>query len=101
MAAVTDDLRPLFDEIRELLAAPRDGDDAPGRERLEHTLTSGYARALELEAERERIDPADPSTRDRLATAAADLSNLRQLLEPLRNRVRELRVEESREARAL
>lgn len=105
MAPVVDDLPLLFDEIRELLAAPRDGDGAPGRERLEHTLTSGYARVLALEAERERIerraDGADPRSRERLASASADLSSLRELLEPLRDRARELRIEESRAARTV
>ena len=46
----------IFDEIRSLLDAPASGDDAPALERLEHTLTSGYAAALTLEAERWRLE---------------------------------------------
>jgi hypothetical protein len=33
-----------------------EGEDAPRVERLEHALTSGYARALELEAEGLRLE---------------------------------------------
>ncbi len=46
---------PLYDEIRQLLAAPGNGSEAPPLARLEETLTSGYAHALALEAERWRI----------------------------------------------
>ena len=42
---------PLLDEISALLAA--EGTDDP--DRLERTLTDGYARALSLEAERRRL----------------------------------------------
>jgi hypothetical protein len=43
---------PLLEEITTLLAADEEGDDP---ERLERTLTDGYARALSLEAERRRL----------------------------------------------
>ena len=44
---------PLLAEIVALLAEAEDGDDP---ERLERTLTDGYARALRLEAERRRLE---------------------------------------------
>jgi predicted nuclease with TOPRIM domain len=50
------ELPPLFERIRRLLD-PRSSD--PGKPLLtemEHTLTDGYARALELEGERLRIE---------------------------------------------
>lgn len=98
----------LFEEIRTLLAAPPAGAGAPGRARVEHTLTSGYALALALEAERERLarrlDASDAAEhdglRERLAAAAAALTSLRTLLKPLRERARRLRVEESQAAAA-
>jgi len=43
---------PLLEEISALLAAGEGGDDP---QRLERTLTDGYARALSLEAERRRL----------------------------------------------
>lgn len=46
-----DDAR-LLDEIRLLLVA------TPAPDRVEHTLTDGYARALALEAERSRLSGA-------------------------------------------
>ena len=42
----------IHDEIRSLLDAPADGDDAPTIDTIEDTLTAGYAKALALEAER-------------------------------------------------
>ena len=97
--------QPLdVNEIEELLATPEDGADAPGLERVEHALTTGYMRALELEAERLRLarrlgelaaveEPVgDAHVRElaslsqRLAEAARELAQLRSLLEPLRRR---------------
>jgi hypothetical protein len=106
---VSDETPTLFDEIRQLLAAPRSGADAPGRERLEHTLTTGYARALALEAEQQRIErrlecaPAAerPRLAERLVAARAEHSSLRCLLQPLRVRARERRLDESRALTAL
>ena len=98
----------LFDEINELLAAPASGADAPALARVEHTLTTGYARALALEAERWRLErrlgelattpDLDDGSRERidlaerLDEAAGELSRLRDLLEPLRTRASALRV---------
>ena len=45
-------LATLTHEIEELLEAPI----TPSTERIEDTLTTGYARALELEARRARLE---------------------------------------------
>jgi uncharacterized membrane-anchored protein len=87
----------LYDEIRQLLDG---GDDL---ERIEHTLTTGYAHALDLEAERWRIErrlseiaagisSGDTSAKtremsalvERLEGAAASLRELRAALGDLR-----------------
>ena len=47
---------PLQDEIAELLSLPEDGAGAPSLDAIESTLTDGYAAALELDAERWRIE---------------------------------------------
>jgi hypothetical protein len=50
------ELAPLLARIR-LMLDPRDPDPAePLLTEMEHTLTDGYARALELEAERLRLE---------------------------------------------
>jgi hypothetical protein len=103
-----DDLMALFDDINELLSAPSSGAEAPALAHVEHTLTTGYARALALEAERWRLERrlgelaaasddgpcalerADLA--DRLAEAARELAQLRNVLEPLRSRASALRV---------
>jgi hypothetical protein len=41
--------------IRTLLEAPEVGDDAPALAHIEHLLTSGYARAMEIEGEQWRL----------------------------------------------
>ena len=46
----------LIDDIRALLAAPSPDDSRPFLERVDATLTEGYAEALQLEAERWRIE---------------------------------------------
>jgi len=98
---VADDLAPLFARIRELTAAA-DEDTTLRRNEVERTLTEGYARALELDAEclrlEERIDRltrAVAAERDvppeqlsellrRLNRTEQRSANLRALLEPLR-----------------
>jgi hypothetical protein len=104
----------LFEEIRQLLAAPRAGADAPPLSRVEETLTAGYARALALEAERWRMerrlgevaarlrdDRSDLRTdevatlAERLSDADGELSRLRSLLATLRTRASDLRLAES------
>jgi ABC-type phosphate transport system auxiliary subunit len=104
----------LYDEIRQLLSAPNHGAEAPRLERLEETLTSGYARALALEAERWRIerrigeiaatldDDSAEGTAEltelsaRLSEADGELSRLRGLLASLRTRASDLRLAEAR-----
>ena len=98
-------------EIRELLAAPMPADAQPLLERLDETLTTGYANALQLEAERWRIErrigqvaaevgEGDDAARvEELATLArslrdanAEITALRRLLGSLRDRRRALRA---------
>jgi hypothetical protein len=70
--AHNEDLTMLENEIRALLAAPADGATAPHVDRLEYALTSGYARALELEAER-----LQPGSRPRSKAAATSSGEAR------------------------
>jgi hypothetical protein len=95
----------LTDEIRELLDAPRPADDRLFLERLDSTLTAGYAHALQLEAERWRLERrigevaanlvGDTSELDtdelaslarRLTSANEEIASLRSLLGSLRDR---------------
>jgi hypothetical protein len=100
----------IHDEIRNLLDAPPAGDDAPSLDAIEHTLTSGYATALALEAERMRlrrkIEAAAAelgqgstgghseltSLGQRLLVADGDITHLRRLLSSLRSRADEVRA---------
>jgi hypothetical protein len=93
---------PLRDQIAELLRMPENGAAAPSLDTIEATLTHGYADALALEAERSRIerrlgeiarDAGEVSAHsvaaelvtlsERLDAAAAELAELRTLLEDL------------------
>jgi hypothetical protein len=95
----------VIDEIRELLATPRPADATPFLERLDATLTAGYAHALQLEAERWRlerrigevaamlVDDTNGFERDELASLARrltsaneNIASLRTLLTSLRDR---------------
>jgi hypothetical protein len=95
------DERTIFAEIEAVL----EDRDETRLDRLEHTLTSGYAAALALEAERWRIErriaeaaalvrgrtDVDRAAEiallaDSLSTADADLERLRALLSTLRKR---------------
>ena len=101
---------PLRDEIADLLRMPENGAGAPSLDRIESTLTHGYAEALALEAERWRIerrlgevvrDASDVSAHsvaaelselsERLETADGELARLRALLHNLQARRRILR----------
>ena len=101
---------PIVDEIRAALDAPPAA-GAADLEHLEHTLTSGYAAALSLEAERLRVERRigeiaaalgrgdDARVPDelaglgaRLAAAETALSHLREMLATLRARADALRA---------
>ena len=95
----------VIDEIRELLTAPSPGNGALFLERLDSTLTAGYAHALQLEAERWRLerrigevaakivdDKRELDTDElanlarRLTSANENIASLRTLLGSLRDR---------------
>ena len=101
----------LVEQISALLEAPPAPERGPYLDRLEHTLTAGYAHALALEAERWRLEQqlgdlalsladgehgagTDEIVRlaRRMATAAGDLSELRGLLVTLRDRASAVRA---------
>jgi len=109
--AVTNEINRLYEDIRALLDAPSDADGSRYRARLEHTLTDGYARALALEAESQRLErrvaelagglngrsPA-PAAEElgeaarRLGDVDAELAKLRGVLTALRTRASEVRI---------
>jgi hypothetical protein len=72
---------PLLAEISALLADPADSDDP---DRLERTLTDGYARALLLEAQHRRFERQGELTDAR--QAGEELGALRAKLLLLRRR---------------
>jgi hypothetical protein len=99
-----------MEQIQELLNAPTSGAQAPTLARLEDTLTVGYAQALELEAERLRLERRlaevvravggtdgtayveELSTLStRLTSADGELTRLRALLRSLHERTRSAR----------
>jgi len=101
-APVPDERIHLIDDIRALLALSP-GDAA--LDRLEETLTAGYAHALALEAEQWRLErrlgeaaraAGDAEELARVAQLLAgverELGHLRGLLGSLRDRARELRT---------
>ena len=100
----------VTDDIRNLLAAPNPAAAKPFLERLDATLTDGYAHALQLEAERSRIErritevvallpegadrehePELVGLAERLTSANESIVALRALLTSLRERRSELR----------
>jgi hypothetical protein len=102
------DHAPLLERIAALLA---DRSSDPGKPLLtvmEHTLTDGYARALELESERLRLERRvrelahsvdGPDQAEELRSLAArirdtdtELTNLRELLGELQKRLDETRA---------
>jgi ABC-type phosphate transport system auxiliary subunit len=92
----------LFEDIRALLDEPSGGDESAFLDRLEHTLTDGYARALALDAERVRLEKrmgelagglnedAGDAPAEELATVARRLSDARAELARLRGALRRL-----------
>jgi predicted nucleic acid-binding Zn-ribbon protein len=100
----------VIDDIRDLLAAPKPAAAQPFLERVDTTLTDGYAHALQLEAERWRIEcriaevlaalpenserehePELAALGERLTSANETIAALRALLRSLRDRRSELR----------
>src|SRR5262249_42900122 len=100
----------VIDDILELLAAPSPPASKPFLERVDATLTDGYAQALQLEAEQRRIErriaevvaglsdrtshrqePELVALSERLLSANANIASLRTLLTSLRDRRSELR----------
>lgn len=102
--AVDEELEILTGEIQALIDAPVEGERAPSLALLEDTLTTGYARALALEAERARLERRIGSELEAGATAElsqlarvrarvdAQSVSLRALLSRLRIRASELRA---------
>jgi hypothetical protein len=105
-----EEITTLFEKIDALLAEPVAGGDGK-IDRIEHTLTEGYARALALEAERWRLErrigevasklgQGDREKRTdelaslaaRISTADGDLASLRGRLSTLRKRAHEVRA---------
>jgi hypothetical protein len=105
--------RPLtHDDIRSLLEAPQTGDEAPSLGDIEEALTTGYAQALALDAERRQLEkkiaevvghlqrsgtngesePELATLSRRLSVADGDLTSLRALLSSLRARAAEVRT---------
>ena len=94
---MADSLPLLETEIRSLLDQPA-GAGRPPRDAVEHTLTTGYAYALGLDAKRLRVErrlrevvrstAPDPAARDEAALELAqvdqELADLRALLSTLR-----------------
>jgi hypothetical protein len=95
----------IENDIVELLESPSSGDEAPTLAHIENALTSGYARAMALDAERSRLqqriadvaveladdDDALPSPELRrlaqeLKATSRTLGRLRALLDSLRTR---------------
>lgn len=101
----------LYEDIRALLDEPPGGEPSGFLDRLEHTLTDGYAHALALEAERVRLErrmgelaggfyegdgdaPAEElaTVARRLSDAGDELNRLRGVLRRLRARARAVRA---------
>jgi predicted nucleic acid-binding Zn-ribbon protein len=93
----------MIDEIRDLLTAPRPADATSFLERLDATLTAGYAHALQLEAERWRlerrigevagkiVDDKNELDTDELASLARQLTAANQAIASLRTLLTSLR----------
>jgi uncharacterized protein involved in exopolysaccharide biosynthesis len=101
-----DDVSTLIARIDSLLDSPSEGDSADVRAHMETTLTDGYAGALALQAEQERLqrnigaiaaDLAEgrgkPRTKElaslarRLAVSEEELASLRDTLAELKGRL--------------
>jgi hypothetical protein len=78
------ELSTLLQQIRGLIDARRADPGKPLLTEMEHTLTDGYARALELEAERMRLERRIGQLAHSLA-GPEEAAELRVLAERLRN----------------
>jgi hypothetical protein len=103
----------IENDIRNLLESPTAGDGTPSLGAIEEVLTSGYARAMAIEAERRRVQRLLTDVAIRLADDAgaqegpeelktlaarlrsldAELTALRALLVALRGRAAEARAD--------
>jgi hypothetical protein len=90
------DLAPLLERISRLLKNPSADPGKPLVTEMEDTLTDGYARALQLEAERLRLERRigelarsvdGPEEADELKALAGRLRDVNVELEGLRNRL--------------
>ena len=107
---MTQETATLFDDIRALLDEPSGAEEETFVHRAEHTLTSGYARALALETERVRLKKRmreltgglrdgrhDAPTEElatvvrRLSDTGTELKHLRRILARLSARTRAAR----------
>ena len=97
---MADDLSTLFDRIRGLIEARSGDPNVPLLTEMEHTLTDGYARALELESEVWRIerrigqlahDVDHPDEAEELRGLAARLRTTQESLASLRDLLAQLR----------
>ena len=101
----------IENDIRTLLDSPSSGEEAPTLVRIEDALTTGYARAMALEAEQWRLERRiadvavaladedlelpDPELKRlalELRATKCDLVQLRKLLESLRGRADAVRA---------
>jgi chromosome segregation ATPase len=78
----------MLNHIDELLNAPTTGDSAPSLERLEDTLTDGYARALALEGECWRLERQLAKVVETVAGPDPDVSNAAEEISTLAKRIR-------------
>ena len=100
----------LIDDILDLLATPSPAPVQPFLDRVDATLTDGYAHALQLEVERRRIErqiaqdvarlgdvtghrhePELVELSEKLMSVNAEIASLRTVLTSLRERRSELR----------
>jgi DNA-binding FadR family transcriptional regulator len=86
---MTEELALLVDRIDALIADRETASSRALLAELEHTLTDGYARALELEAARFRMEREVTDLATRLATPA-EAESLRELVAALARADREL-----------
>jgi hypothetical protein len=101
----------IENDIRHLLDSPMSGEEAPTLAHIEHALTTGYARAMALEAEQARLqrriaevaveladddaslpDPELKRLAQELKATGHNLVRLRALIDSLRTRAEAARA---------